>query len=243
MILPPQTMSSFFIYLRLLIFFSAFVLSALNPGLFSDGSAVNTYGDLEEPDQDFSAGYDWLLGGPSSPSESPTTNWNDPPVDPLRLQEVAVQQEQLITNNNVPPQQAAGPIRGNNGIWNFNRSPPTRDSSNSCPAGSQPLGKRQVCSIDSADGTKEPVQNRYNPDLNFLFALPSNPPPDHREPCGLFSGAPRWAICDSANPKGQYPAGITIAKATLCMPLVLPPLPPSVKKIEKRGEKLQQANK
>lgn len=70
---PPQTMSSFFIYLRLLIFFSAFVLSALNPGLFSDGSAINTFGDLEEPDQDFSASYDWLLGGPSSPNLPLTT--------------------------------------------------------------------------------------------------------------------------------------------------------------------------
>lgn len=232
---PPKTMSSFFIYLWLLIFFSAFVLSA-NPGLFSDGSAINTFGDLEEPDQAFSASFDWLLGGPSSPSESPTDNWNDPPVEPLSLQEDAVQQEQLITNNNVP----AGPIRGRNGIWNFNRSPSTQDSSNSCPAGSQPLGKRQVCSVDSADGTTAPVQNPYNPDLNFLLNLPTYPPSSHREPCGLFSGIPRWAICDSANPKDQYPAGITIAKATLCMP---PVLPPSVKKIEKREKKLQQANK
>lgn len=216
-----QTMSSLFIYLRLLIFFSASVLSATNPGLFSDGSAINTFGDLEDPDQVFSASYNWPLGGPSSASESPTDNWTESPVEPFRLQDVAFQEEQLITKN-VPPQQAARPTRGDNGIWNFNRSPPTQDSSNSCPSGFQPLGKRQVCGLDSADKTKEPVQNPYNPDINFLLTLPSVPNSDHREPCGLFSGAPRWAICDSANPKDQYTAGITIAHATLCMPPLLP---------------------
>lgn len=228
-------MSSLLIYLCLLTF-SATVLSGPNSGLFFDGSGVNTFGDLEEPDQVFGASYNSLLAT-SSPSEPPTDNWKNPPAEPINLQEIAVQQERFITND-VPLKQVARPTRGDDGIWHFNRSPPSQDSTNSCPAGFQPLGKRQVCSIDPADEWTQHLQSPYNPEMNFLLTLSSYPPSDHREPCGLFSGAPRWAICDSANSKDQYPAGITIAKATLCMPLI-PPLP---KKRKERKKKLQQAD-
>lgn len=212
-------MSSLFIYLHLLIF-SATVLSAPNLGLFLDGSATNAFGDLEL-DQDSGAGYSSLLLATPPPSEPPTDNWTNSPAEPIHLQEIAIQQERLITND-VPPQ-ATRPTLAHDGMWYFNRSPLSRHSSNPCPAGFNPLGKRQVCSADSAEKWTEPVRNPYNPDLNFLNTLPMYPPSEHREPCGLFSGAPRWAICDSADPRDRYPAGITIAKATLCMPLVSPP--------------------
>lgn len=216
-------MSSLLIYLRLLFSISATVFSAPNPDLFLDESTINTFGD-PELDQVLGASYDPLLA-PSPPIELPTDdNWtNSPSVEPIHRQEIAFQQERLITFD-VPLQQVAGPTRGDDGIWHYNRPPLPQDSSNICPTtGFQPLGKRQKCGTAQVHKPGQPIHNPYNPVMNFLLDSPMNPPAEHREPCGLFSGAPRWAICDSADPKDQYPAGITIAKATLCMPLASPP--------------------
>lgn len=224
-------MSSLPIYLHLLIAISAIVFSAPNLGLFLIKSAIDTFGQ-PELDQVWDASYN-LLSAASPPSELPTDeNWTDSPsAEPFYPQEIAVQPERLITNDNdVALQQAAGPTRGRDTKWHFNRPPPPQDSPNTCPNGFQPLGKRDVCSAALGDGLARPIQNPYSPNMNFLLTLPWNPPAEHREPCGLFSGAPRWAICDSADPKDRYPAGITIAKATLCMPLSFPLSPPPSKK-------------
>ena len=218
------TMSSLLIYLHLLISISVTILSALNPGLFLDESTINTFGD-PELDQVLGASYDPLLAT-SPPSQLPTDdNWtNFPSAEPIHPQEIALPQERLITFD-VPLQQAAGPNRGDDGIWHYNRPPLPQDSSNTCTTSFQPLGKRQGCGTAQVHKSGQPILNPYNPDMNFLLESPMNPPDEHREPCGLFLGAPRWAICDSADPKDQYPAGITITKATLCMPLASPPPP------------------